>query len=524
MVTSKTATLKSINPANLEVLGEVPVMLENEVRQTVEKARLAQEDWQLLDFGKRASLVLRLRRLISRQSKEIAELISNEVGKPIGEAFSAEINGTLDTCVWLADNAERLLKDQMIAMTNPMLSSKQSVIAFEPLGVIGIISPWNYPFSIPMMAALMSVMVGNTVVLKPSEKSSLIGIKIGDLFREAGFPEGVMSVVTGDKDTGRYLSESGLARVIFTGSVEGGRKVMEQAAATITPVSLELGGKDAAIVLPSAPVKWTAQGIAWGAFTNAGQACASIERLFILKSKKTDQFLDELVAVTRGLKVGPASDPTVDIGPVIDQTQLDKIAAQVDQAREAGATILTGGSRIEDMGGHFFQPTIITDVNPSMAVMQEETFGPVLPVMVVESEDDVVDLVNNSQYGLTASIWGKNLKRAENIARDLDVGTVFINDCLFSHAAPQLPWGGVKKSGFGRTHSHFGLLDLVNIKHISIDAAGGATRLWWYPYGPARTKTIEGGIQLFHGSFPFGKLSGMCKFVGNILRNPKKLN
>lgn len=522
MVTSKTATLKSINPANLEVLGEVPVMLESKVKDVVEKAWRAQQDWQLTDFGKRASMVLRLRRIISRQSREIASLISQEVGKPIGEAYTAEINGTLDTCVWLADNAERLLKDQMISLSNPMHSSKQSIIAFEPLGVIGIIAPWNYPFSIPMMAALMSIMVGNTAIIKPSEKSSLIGIKIGDLFKEAGFPEGVVSIVTGDRTTGKYLSEAHLAKLIFTGSVEGGKKVMQQAAKDVTPVTLELGGKDAAIILPSAPLKWTAKGIAWGAFTNAGQACASIERLFVLKSKKTDRFLFELIEVTKSLKVGPATDPTVDVGPVIDNAQLDKIMNHIEQARDAGATILTGGNKIEGLGGYFIEPTIITDVNPSMTIMQEETFGPVLPVMIVESEDEVVDLVNDCQYGLTASIWGKNLRRAENIARDLDVGTVFINDCLFSHAAPQLPWGGIKQSGFGRTHSHFGLTDLVNIKHISIDAAGGATKLWWYPYGPSRTRAIEGGIDLFHGSFPFGKISGMFKFVANVLRDPKK--
>ncbi|MBZ0189366.1 MAG: aldehyde dehydrogenase family protein, partial [Candidatus Obscuribacterales bacterium] len=216
MVTSKTATLKSINPANLEVLGEVPVMLESKVKDVVEKAWRAQQDWQLTDFGKRASMVLRLRRIISRQSREIASLISQEVGKPIGEAYTAEINGTLDTCVWLADNAERLLKDQMISLSNPMHSSKQSIIAFEPLGVIGIIAPWNYPFSIPMMVALMSIMVGNTAIIKPSEKSSLIGIKIGDLFKEAGFPEGVVSIVTGDRTTGKYLSEAHLAKLIFT--------------------------------------------------------------------------------------------------------------------------------------------------------------------------------------------------------------------------------------------------------------------------------------------------------------------
>lgn len=521
MPSSKTVTIESINPATKEVMGEFPVASQKQVEEVVKASWKAFEDWQLLDFGKRAKYILKLRKIIAAQSDEIANLISNEVGKPISEAYASELNGTLDTCVWLADNAERMLKDQMISLDSPILSTKQSVIAFEPLGVIGVISPWNYPFSIPMMAILMSIMVGNTVVLKPSEKSSLVGIKIADLFKEAGFPEGVVSVVTGDRDTGKYLSECRLSKLLFTGSVTGGKKVMEQASKGVIPVTLELGGKDAAVVLPSAPVKWTAAGIAWGAFTNAGQACASIERLYVLKSKKSDKFIEELVDFSKKLKVGPATDPTVDIGPVIDETQLDKIKQLVDDAVENGAKVLTGGGAAEDLDGYFFEPTILTDVTHDMAIMKEETFGPVLPVMVVETEDEVVDLVNDSDFGLTASIWGKKLKRAEDIARDLDVGTVYINDCLFSHASPQLPWGGIKQSGFGRSHSHFGLMDLVNIKHINIDAAGGPKRIWWYPYGPSRIKMMQGGLHAFHGSFPFGKLGGLMNFVSNLVKKPK---
>src|SRR5579885_2260674 len=283
MVSSKTATLQSINPATREVLGEFPIMPRLAVKEAVEKAWKAYEDWQLLDYSKRGRLILKLHKILARRADEIAALISSEVGKPLSESYSSEIMGTLDTCVWLADNAERLLSDQMIQLSNPLLSTKQGVVAFEPLGVVGIISPWNYPFSIPMMTMLMALMVGNTVVLKPSEKSTLIGIKIGDLFKEAGFPEGVVTIITGDRETGKILSESRLSKLIFTGSVEGGKKVMEQAAQNLTPVCLELGGKDAAIVLPDAPVSWTARALVWGAFTNCGQACASIERVYILK-------------------------------------------------------------------------------------------------------------------------------------------------------------------------------------------------------------------------------------------------
>ncbi|MDZ4837908.1 MAG: aldehyde dehydrogenase family protein [Candidatus Melainabacteria bacterium] len=519
MVSTKSATIQSINPATREVIGELPVMGETQVQSAIAQAWKTFEDWQLLSYNDRAKKILNLRRVIAKNADSIAELISKEVGKPLSESYAAELNGPLDTCVWLSDNADRLLSDQMIMLSNPLLSTKQNLIAFEPLGVIGVIAPWNYPFSIPMMTIAMAVMVGNTVVLKPSEKSSLIGIRIGELFEEAGFPQGVVSVVTGDRNTGKLLSESKLSKVIFTGSFEGGCKVMQQAANNVTPVSLELGGKDAAIVLPCAPVNWTAKALAWGAFTNAGQACASIERVYIIKGKHTEKLIAEIVKETQKLKLGPYTDPKSDIGPVIDAHQLDKIVRQVEDARESGATILTGGRKVDELPGFFYEPTVITGVKHSMAIMKEETFGPVMPIMVVDTEDEAVELANDSEFGLCASVWGKNLKRAENIARDLQVGTVTINDCLFTHAAPQLPWGGLKKSGFGRSHSKFGLMDLVNIKHINIDAPGVA-KIWWYPYGTNRMKTLRGGIQMFHGTFG-KKISGFFAFLANIAKNPK---
>lgn len=520
MVSSKTATIESINPATKEVLGEFPIMAKGTVDDAIERAWKAYESWQLLEYGKRIRLILKLRRLISKQANEISELISKEVGKPISESYAAELSGPLDTCVWLSDYGERLLTDQMIQLTNPLLATKQSVIAFEPLGVIGIIAPWNYPFSIPMMTTLMALAVGNTVVIKPSEKSSLVGIKIGDLFKEAGFPDGVVSVVTGDRTTGKHLSEGRLSKLIFTGSVEGGKHVMDQASGALTPVTLELGGKDAAIVLPCAPVSWTAKALVWGAFTNCGQACASIERVYILKGKNTDKLIQAIVDETKKLKVGPYTDSASDMGPLIDAQQLERVVGHVEDAKEQGAKILTGGKTVDQLPGFFYEPTVLTDVNHSMKIMKEETFGPVLPLMVIDKEDTAVELANDSEFGLCATIWGKNLKRAENIARDLEVGTVIINDCLFTHASPQLPWGGLKKSGFGRSHGKFGLMDLVNIKHINIDAAGGGARLWWYPYGVNSLKRLKGGVQIFHGTLS-AKIKGICAYVVNGFKNPK---
>lgn len=515
MITNQ--ALKSVNPATLEVLGEVPVFDEPAVNEAVARSWQAYETWRLTTYAQRARLVRKLRKEIESQADAIAELVVSEVGKPLAEAYMAELFGPLDACTWFADNSERALKDQIVNLANPMLSSKQSVITFEPIGVVGIISPWNYPFAIPVMTIIMNLMVGNTVVLKPSEKASLTGIKIGDLVQKAGFPDHVLSVVTGERQTGVALSRARLARLIFTGSVAGGRQVMAQASERLTPVSLELGGKDAAIVLPDAPVDWTARALVWGAFTNCGQACASIERVYIVRGKNSDRLIEKIVEHTRALRVGNGADAATDVGPLIDAAQMATVEKHVSEAVRGGARVLCGGARSPELAGHFYQPTVLTGVNDSMLVMREETFGPVLPIVVVDSEDQAVELTNKSDFGLSASVWTGNLGRGEDVARDLDVGTVIVNDCLFSFACPQVPWGGLKKSGSGRTHSYFGLLDLVNIKHISIDAAGGPGRQWWFPYGKPRVEVARGGVRLMHGSNPWRRLSGLLRFALNCL-------
>ncbi|MBK7748517.1 MAG: aldehyde dehydrogenase family protein [Candidatus Obscuribacter sp.] len=515
MVVSKTAIIESVNPSSKEVLGRAPIMTQSQVLEAVERSQKAFELWQLTSYKQRAKHLLNLRRVIAEHADQIATLISQEVGKPLAEAYLSELTGPLDTAVWLAENCEKLMVDQTVALSNPLLNSKQSLIAFEPLGVIGIIAPWNYPFSIPMMTAMMAIMLGNTVVIKPSEKSPLVGIKIGELIQEAGLPQSVVEIVTGDAETGAHLSRADIAKVIFTGSVGGGARVMAQAAEKITPVTLELGGKDAAVVLPDAPLDWTARGLTWGAFTNAGQACASVERVYIIKGKNTDKLIETIASLASKLQLGAGTDENADLGPLIDEGQLAKVKEHVQDALSKGARLITGGKSREDLGGFFFEPTVLADCNHSMLIMTEETFGPVLPIMLVDNEDQAVELANDSKYGLCATVWGGRLDRAECVARDLNVGTVLINDVLFSHATPQLPWGGVKKSGFGKGHSIFGLYDLCNIKHISIDSSGGSHRVWWYPYGKAKVTMARGGIQMLHGKIT-KRPEGLLNFVGNM--------
>jgi succinate-semialdehyde dehydrogenase/glutarate-semialdehyde dehydrogenase len=274
-------------------------------------------------------------------------------------------------------------------------------------------------------------------------------------------------------------------------------------------------------VLPDAPPDFTARGIVWGAFTNCGQACASVERVYIVRGKRTQELIDRIVSYTKALRVGSGIDPQTEVGPLIDESQRQKVKQQVDEARALGAEVLCGGATRDDLGGFFYEPTVITKVNHEMTVMTEETFGPVLALMVVDSEDEAIRLANESQYGLSASVWTKKLGKAEDIAEDLEVGSVIINDGLFSFACPQVPWGGLKNSGMGRTHSYFGLLDLVNIKHVSIDAAAHGGRQWWFPYNRSRLQAAKGGIKLLHSSSPFGQLAGLFQFIGNSIFKSK---
>lgn len=517
MTTTQRTNVRSVSPHNKKVIGEFPCASEAAVEQAVNFA------WQTfrasrLDLETRLAMIQKLRGIVAAQADEIAALISTEVGKPILECYSAEIAAVLDTCSWLVKNAPQVLATKRMKLGNPLARFKKCYLTYEPLGVIGIISPWNFPFSIPMSSVLAAIAAGNTVVLKPSEKSTLIGLKIQELVEAAGFPEGTVKVVVGDGPVGKHLSQQRLSRLILTGSVRAGQRIVEQTAPYLTPLTLELGGKDAAIVMPDAPIRFTAKGLVWGAFFNAGQACASIERVYVVKGPNTQALIDAVVEETGKLRVGSPEDTKTEVGPIIDQMQLDKIDQQVQEAKRLGAIALTGGSVLGDREGFFFAPTVLTNVNHSMLVMKEETFGPVLPIMVVESVEEAIRLANDSTFGLTASIWSASTDAARALAPRLEVGTVYINECIFSHAAPELPWGGVKLSGIGRSHSHIGLLDMVNTKNVNVDTAGGGGRLWWYPYSAGRIRTMKGGVQLLHGSFPWGRLKGLFDFLTGFIR------
>lgn len=469
----------SINPATLEELARFQIATAVEVSAAVARARAAQPAWGALSFRDRARCILKLQRELYDRQQEIISIISDETGKPAFEALTAEVFPACDLMSHFAANAERILRDERFTLA--VFRNKRSMISYEPLGVVGIISPWNFPFSIPMGGIVMALAAGNAAVFKPSEYTPLVGDAIKRLFASAGFPEGVVEVLQGNGSTGAALVDSAVDKIFFTGSVRTGKKIAESAAKRLLPAVLELGGKDPMIVLEDAPFERTVKGAVWGAFMNCGQVCASVERLYVAEPI-AERFITAVVDEVKKLRIGAPSGCSTDIGPLTNENQLNIVSDHVADAVAKGARVLTGGRRREDLGGYFFEPTVLVDVNSSMKVMTEETFGPVLPIKIVKDEEEAISEANSTRYGLLASVWTSDNERGRRIARRIEAGTVVINDALYTHGAAQTPWFGVKESGLGVTHGSQGLFEFVRMKHVNWDLLPMKSDWWWFPY------------------------------------------
>src|SRR2546423_4125411 len=486
----------SRDPATNEVIGRAPVRSPEEVAQAVESAREAQKAWAKLSYSERASIVMRARSIVLDEIEIIALLISRETGKPVSEAISMEITPTLDLMQYFARRTARLLKSEKIDIGQYGLMGRSSRIVYKPLGVVGIISPWNFPWAIPLGEVVMALMAGNAVVLKPSELTPLVGLRIKKVFARAGLPDGLLHVMTGDGSTGQSLVEAFVDKIMFTGSVATGKRVAERAASRLVPVVLELGGKDPMIVMEDADLLTAASAAVWGAFSNAGQACASVERCYV-HSKIAPQFVEHVVRQTRALRQDVGAREDTDIGSMSSERQLQTVERHVDEAVARGARVLTGGQRARSLPGPFYEPTVLVNVDHSMAVMREETFGPVLPIMTFETADEAVRLANDSIYGLTASVWTRDSRRGRLIAEQLEAGTVMVNEVLYTHALAQTPWGGMKQSGLGRTHGRLGLLELVAPQHVHVNRIPFVPDLWWFRYTPHASKLFRGLAKRF---------------------------
>ena len=486
----------SIDPSNGEEIGRAALMTAADVAAAVRLARAAQPAWAALSYRERAGFILDARELVLSQVEEIAKLVSRETGKPPVEAISMEVVPSLDLMNYFARHTATLLKRERVPLGQYNLMGRSSYIYYKPLGVVGIISPWNFPWATPLDEVVMALMAGNAVVLKPSELTPLTALKIGAIFKEARLPAGVLEIVTGDGSTGAALVEAGVDKIMFTGSVATGKRVAEAAAKRLIPVVLELGGKDPMIVLDDAKLENAARAAIWGAYCNSGQACASIERCYVHESV-AQEFIDLVVKETRALRQGKPTAEGVDVGAMSSEKQLGIVEDHVSEAVEKGAHVLTGGQRLNDGAGWFHQPTVVTNVNHSMELMTEETFGPVLPIMTFKTDNEAVALANDSIYGLTASVFTSDMSRGRALAERIDAGTVMINEVVYTHAVAQTPWGGVKQSGYGRTHGRLGLLELVTPQHIHVNGVPRVPDVWWFRYTAQAGELFRGFARYF---------------------------
>jgi succinate-semialdehyde dehydrogenase/glutarate-semialdehyde dehydrogenase len=509
--------ISSVNPATGELLREFECASTRDVSEAVARAQIAQMTWAEVGVSQRVAVLREFQRGLLEKKSEIAEAITREAGKPVAEALTTEVLVVLDAARFLIDNAYRFLRDEPVPHGNLATKLKRGRLLRQPYGVIGIISPWNYPFSIPATETLAALVAGNAVLLKPSEFTSLVGLELQSLLHAAGVPRDVFHVVTGDGATGVALIQSKIDKLIFTGSVATGKRIAVAAAERLLPVVLELGGKDPMLVLDDADVEVASSAAVWGAFVNAGQTCLSVERCYVHR-RLYDDFLGACVEKAKKLRVGKGMDRESDIGPMIHERQLRTVEAHAEDAIARGARVLAGGRRLPELGKNFYAPTVLADVTHEMSIMREETFGPVLPVMAFDSDVQVVRLANDSDFGLAASIWTRDRQRGEWLARRIQAGTVMVNDVVSCFGISEAPHGGMKSSGVGRTHGRFGLEEMVRLKYVDTDLMPGMKKVWWYGYGESFPRQMEGFLEMQFARSLQDRLQGALRAAGVLQR------
>ncbi len=511
--------LRVTNPASGEVLAEIPTATAADVQTAIMRARAAQPAWDAIGPRSRARVLRKFVEVLNRQRSEVAALITSEAGKPEVEALLTELIPALDSAQFCSDQAERFLRPEHVQHANPLMKTKKGYLLRQPHGVIGIISPWNYPFSIPTTEVVAALAMGNAVVLKPSEFTPLCALRLQTMLRQAGVPNGVIEVVIGDGATGAAFLSSAqpVDKIVFTGSVRTGKQVAQAAAAKLIPVVLELGGKDPMIVLDDADVEVASSAAVWGAFVNAGQTCLSVERCYVHRSLYS-RFVTACAEKTGKLRVGNGALPEIEVGPMIHERQLSVVERHVREAIAQGAKVLVGGERLTNLGLNFYAPTVVTDVDHSMTLMREETFGPVLPIMPFDTEEEAAGLANDSEFGLAASIWTRDRARGEALARRIQAGTVMVNDCISGFAISEAPHGGIKSSGIGRTHGRMGLEEMVRVKYLDSDLLPRMSKIWWYGYSQAFAEQMRGFVDfLFAGRWD-KRLKGGLKSAAALRR------
>jgi acyl-CoA reductase-like NAD-dependent aldehyde dehydrogenase len=510
-------TLPSIDPATGEVHSHIEKTSPSRLPVIIAGARRAQTVWAATPVPRRAALLKRLRKEILSSRNVLADAIVRESGKPRTEALFSDIFIALDTAEYFCSNAVRLLLSEKVPHHSLAAKSKSGSLAYEPLGVIGIISSWNYPLAIPISQIIPALAAGNAVVCKTSDLTPQCGALIEKLFADAGFPVDLVTIVQGGSDVGQSMIDAGPDKIFFTGSVETGRLVAQGCASRLIPTVLELGGKDAMLVLSDANLHNASSGAVWGSFTNCGQVCLSIERIFVDQSI-SEEFAALCAEKTRKLRLGPGCDPTTDVGPLIRPHQVQRMQTLVEDAVSRGAEVLCGGHPRPDLGENFFEPTVIVDVDSSARLFQEETFGPILAMQTVANAEEAIARANDSPFALSASVWTGNATHAKSVASQLRAGAVMVNDAVSYFAIAEAPHGGSRHSGWGRTHGKAGLREMVQTKYIDVERLPSREKPWWFRYGQSAEQSADAFLEFEYAGSLFTRLRNSRSALKTIFR------
>lgn len=501
-------------------IGSTPLTSEEALVTGMEKARAAQKKWAQVPVSERAEKIAKLSYLITKNCDALADTISEDNGKTRIDALLTELISSAMAAGYYAKNARRFLKKRRLFPGSLLMANKISHMERVPFGVIGIISPWNYPFAIPFSEVVMGLLAGNAVILKTASETQEVGKSLKGLFEAIGLPDGLFQYVN---MPGRIAGDSflgaGVDKLFFTGSVGVGKYLMGKAAQTLTPVSLELGGNDAMIVCADADLERAAAGAVWGGFQNSGQSCGGVERIYV-EAPVYDAFLALLIEKTNALRTGFDRDFNVDIGVMTTTRQKEAVMRHIDDALDRGARIVAKAGLRDSASSGAVCPVVLCDVSHDMLVMREETFGPVLGVMRVADTKEAVALANDSLLGLTGSVWTKNRKKGLDVASMIEAGAITINDHLMSHGLPETPWGGCKESGIGRTHGEIGFQEMTEPKVVITEILPCIRKnMWWHPHDKGVYKGLRGILSFLYGENIRVRIRGLMDMMRLFMRS-----
>ena len=490
------------SPATLEPIGEIEVQTVDDVRVAVEAARQAQLAWAALSFKERSKYMLRALKILLERQDEFIDVILRETAKPRMESIYMDIFAACDSLHYYAKRMAKFLRPEKKRLHGVLGFATTLRIVYRPLGVVGIISPFNGSFILSINPAVQALMAGNAVLIKPSSATPYSGKLIGDLFKEAGLPEGVLTVLIGDSSTGMALIEAGVDKITFTGSVPTGRQIAAACGEKLIPYTLELGGKDPMIVCADADLDNAAGSALYGCFLNAGQYCSGTERVYVVDTV-ADEFIRKVVERTSKLR--QETEGEFDVGGIITPQQLEIIEQHVADAVAKGAKVLLGGRRNPNLKGLYYEPTVLTNVTHDMLIMTDETFGPIMPIMRVRDEEEAIRMANDTKYGLGASLWTKNKRKGVQMAQRINAGSVCVNAMAVTYGAPEAPFGGWKDSGIGQINGEVGVRGYCHAQPIVVDRFSGKLTANMYPYSSKK----ELGYQKFM-RFLWGTRLGRC--------------